>query len=99
MEKPTRRRSGRAGRAVHQKTEQGMLINDIEQTSMMPNFVPVPPLDLRQQIKSHLVEPEEGRAVMDVLWRRCAISRSTGREIVEKISRAGGLPELASTSN
>lgn len=73
------------------KKEQIFLINDIEQSSMMPNFVSVPAaFDLRQQIKAHLVElPEEvdGAALLDILTQQAMreISKNAGRELAEKV--------------
>jgi hypothetical protein len=73
------------------KKEQVFLINDIEQASMMPNFISVPAaFDLRQQIKAHLVElPEEvdGAALLDILTQQAMreISKNAGREMAEKV--------------
>ncbi|MBC7544621.1 MAG: hypothetical protein H7338_18015, partial [Candidatus Sericytochromatia bacterium] len=73
------------------KKEQIYLINDIEQASMMPNFVSIPAaFDLRAQIKAHLVEvPEEvdSAALLDVLSQQAMreISKNAAREMSEKV--------------
>lgn len=79
------------GQLFHEKRDNGLLINDIEQTQMMVNFVSIPAaFDLRQQIKSHLVNLADEVDPTLLLDRLCQasmreIAKSTAREMAEKV--------------